>query len=232
MGQSHQSITHYSSNLVLAALPAEDINLLLPHLRTVELPQEMVLFEAGDAISRVLFPHGGVVSLVVELASGGIVIWNVRRDSAGTPRVEQLPKVTWGRLSGEDGSLTQDLLRDVILAGTPSAAMAVRTAPGGLDVSRAMGLLEAILPETTLFDCFGGLGDLIMDVAAGSALAKWYELVVVRRSRSGELTLGGCQLFPTGAQRGDRWPFTVTCEPGRSLEDGLGGTVERMTGLM
>jgi len=73
MGQSHQSITHYSSNLVLAALPAEDINLLLPHLRTVELPQEMVLFEAGDAISRVLFPHGGVVSLVVELASGEMI---------------------------------------------------------------------------------------------------------------------------------------------------------------
>jgi CRP-like cAMP-binding protein len=73
MGQSHQSITHYSSNLVLAALPAHDISLLLPHLRTVELPQEMVLFEAGDAISRVLFPHGGVVSLVVELASGEMI---------------------------------------------------------------------------------------------------------------------------------------------------------------
>jgi CRP-like cAMP-binding protein len=73
MGQSHQSITHYSSNLVLAALPAHDISLLLPHLRPIELPQEMVLFEAGDAISRVLFPHGGVVSLVVELASGEMI---------------------------------------------------------------------------------------------------------------------------------------------------------------
>jgi CRP-like cAMP-binding protein len=73
MGQPHLSNIPYSSNLVLAALPADDINLLLPHLRPVELPQEMVLFEAGDAISRVLFPHGGVVSLVVELASGEMI---------------------------------------------------------------------------------------------------------------------------------------------------------------
>src|SRR6202035_4482243 len=52
---------------------AHDISLLLPHLRPVELPQEMVLFEAGDAISRVLFPHSGVVALVVELASGEMI---------------------------------------------------------------------------------------------------------------------------------------------------------------
>jgi CRP-like cAMP-binding protein len=60
----------YSSNLVLAALPAADLGLLLPHLRSIELPQETIVFEAGDAISRVLFPHAGVISLVVELASG------------------------------------------------------------------------------------------------------------------------------------------------------------------
>jgi CRP-like cAMP-binding protein len=68
----HQSSPH-SSNLVLAGLPPADRNLLLPHLRSIEMPQEMILFEAGDAISRVLFPHGGVVSLVVELASGEMI---------------------------------------------------------------------------------------------------------------------------------------------------------------
>jgi CRP-like cAMP-binding protein len=72
MGQPHQSTPH-SSNLVLAALPAVEISLLLPHLRTIELPQEMVLSEAGDAITRVLFPHSGVISLVVELASGEMI---------------------------------------------------------------------------------------------------------------------------------------------------------------
>jgi CRP-like cAMP-binding protein len=60
----------YSENRLLAALPAADYEQLLPHLRSVDLPQEMVLFEAGDTISRIYFPHAGVVSLVVELASG------------------------------------------------------------------------------------------------------------------------------------------------------------------
>jgi CRP-like cAMP-binding protein len=65
-----RSSTPHSSNRVLASLAAADLDLLLPHLRSVELPQEMVLFEAGDAINRVFFPHSGIVSLVVELASG------------------------------------------------------------------------------------------------------------------------------------------------------------------
>jgi CRP-like cAMP-binding protein len=68
----HQSAPH-SSNLVLTGLPPADRNLLLPHLRLIEMPQEMILFEAGEVISRVLFPHGGVVSLVVELASGEMI---------------------------------------------------------------------------------------------------------------------------------------------------------------
>src|SRR6202166_1037446 len=63
----------HTSNRVLAALAAADLDQLLPHLRSVELPQEMILFEAGDTISRVFFPHSGVVSLVVELSSGEMI---------------------------------------------------------------------------------------------------------------------------------------------------------------
>ena len=33
----------------------------------------MVLFEAGATINRVFFPHAGIVSLVVELASGEMI---------------------------------------------------------------------------------------------------------------------------------------------------------------
>jgi CRP-like cAMP-binding protein len=65
--------TPHSSNRVLASLAAADIDSLLPHLRFVELPQEMVLFEAGETINRVFFPHEGVVSLVVELVSGEMI---------------------------------------------------------------------------------------------------------------------------------------------------------------
>src|SRR3984957_1170200 len=67
-----QPILHLS-NRVLASLAAADLDFLLPHLRSIELPQEMVLFKAGDTISRIFFPHAGVVSLVVELASGEMI---------------------------------------------------------------------------------------------------------------------------------------------------------------
>ncbi len=63
----------HMSNRVLAALAPAELDQLLPHLRSIELPQEMILFEAADTITRVLFPHSGVVSLVVELTSGEMI---------------------------------------------------------------------------------------------------------------------------------------------------------------
>ena len=59
-----------SSNLFLKTLPAAEIKSLLPHLKTVDLPQEEILFEVGDPIHQVYFPHSGIVSLVVSLATG------------------------------------------------------------------------------------------------------------------------------------------------------------------
>jgi CRP-like cAMP-binding protein len=43
---------------------------LVPHLRLIELPRETVLFEAGDTIKTLYFPHNGIVSKVVDLSSG------------------------------------------------------------------------------------------------------------------------------------------------------------------
>jgi CRP-like cAMP-binding protein len=57
-------------NHLLASLSAVDFEVLRPHLQPVELRHETVLYEVGDEIDRVYFPHGGVVSLVVNLASG------------------------------------------------------------------------------------------------------------------------------------------------------------------
>jgi CRP-like cAMP-binding protein len=65
--------TPYTSNHVLASLSAADIGELAPHLRFIELPQETVLFEAADSISQVFFPHAGIVSLVVDLATGEMI---------------------------------------------------------------------------------------------------------------------------------------------------------------
>jgi CRP-like cAMP-binding protein len=60
------------SNLLLASLPPENTAALVPHLRVVQLPQETVLF-AGDTIKAIYFPHTGIVSIVVDLASGEMI---------------------------------------------------------------------------------------------------------------------------------------------------------------
>jgi CRP-like cAMP-binding protein len=60
----------HSKNLLLASLPTENMAALAPHLRVIQLPQETVLFEAGDTIKAIYFPHTGIVSIVVDLASG------------------------------------------------------------------------------------------------------------------------------------------------------------------
>jgi CRP-like cAMP-binding protein len=73
MAQPGSHPISHTSNRVLASLAAADIEYLLPHLRAIDLPQEMVLFEAGDTISRVFFPYAGVISLVVELSSGEMI---------------------------------------------------------------------------------------------------------------------------------------------------------------
>jgi CRP-like cAMP-binding protein len=63
----------HSSNHLLASLHADKMAALLPHLKVVELPQETVLYESGDTIKVVYFPHQGVISLVVDLASGDMI---------------------------------------------------------------------------------------------------------------------------------------------------------------
>ena len=59
-----------TSNKLLASLSATDLASLQPHLKAVELVQGNVLFETGAKVDRVYFPYSGVVSLVVELATG------------------------------------------------------------------------------------------------------------------------------------------------------------------
>jgi CRP-like cAMP-binding protein len=61
------------ANQLLVALPAADFALLRPHLETIELVQGDLLVGAGDRLTRVFFPHNGVISLVVRLASGGTI---------------------------------------------------------------------------------------------------------------------------------------------------------------
>jgi CRP-like cAMP-binding protein len=69
-------------NGFLSALNADDFELIRPHLRTVDLSQELVLVEVDDTLKRAYLPHGGVISLIVKLARGEqIQVAMIGRDS-------------------------------------------------------------------------------------------------------------------------------------------------------
>ncbi|MCW3479969.1 Crp/Fnr family transcriptional regulator [Neisseriaceae bacterium JH1-16] len=57
-------------NHLLAALPADVLDRLNPHLEVVSFPLGMVLYESGDALRHVFFPVDSIVSLLYVMESG------------------------------------------------------------------------------------------------------------------------------------------------------------------
>jgi CRP-like cAMP-binding protein len=60
-------------NVFLRSLSAADTELLVPHLRTVELKQRATIYEQAEQIQSAYFPHSGIISLVVALSDGDLV---------------------------------------------------------------------------------------------------------------------------------------------------------------
>jgi CRP-like cAMP-binding protein len=60
-------------NHILAALPAEEYQRLLPHLETVDLHHGQVLYEMDDVIEHLYFPFYAMISMVTQMADGKIV---------------------------------------------------------------------------------------------------------------------------------------------------------------
>lgn len=59
-----------SGNKLLAALPAEEYQRLAPHLEFVSLPLGQVIYEPGEPIRDVYFPHQALISLVSIMEDG------------------------------------------------------------------------------------------------------------------------------------------------------------------
>jgi hypothetical protein len=149
---------------------------------------------------------------VAELSEAGLVIWEVRPDQNGTPRSRCRAPVPWSSLAGGDG-VAGDEIRQLTRRSNFAQTVIVATVPAGQQLAGTVDWVRAAFPDAAFFECREPLGDLIREVIAETPLTQWYELVVLRRGRSGSLTLTGCLLFPPGARRGDRRPFTMECGP-------------------
>ena len=68
-----QRLTTALQNRLLAALPPEDYGLLAPSLAHVELERGRLLYDPGDPIDTVYFPHDGVISLMTLMENGAAI---------------------------------------------------------------------------------------------------------------------------------------------------------------
>ena len=60
-------------NSLLEALPADDLALFAPHIVQVELERGRVLYDPGDPVDHVYFPHDGVISLMTLMENGAAI---------------------------------------------------------------------------------------------------------------------------------------------------------------
>jgi len=67
------TLTAPAGNHLLEALPDEERDALIQHLRPAHLSVKTVIFDPGQPISYIHFPVDGVISLVTPLADGNIV---------------------------------------------------------------------------------------------------------------------------------------------------------------
>jgi CRP-like cAMP-binding protein len=66
----HSPTSGHLDNKLLAALPRNHFNLLAPHLSITTLPQSVVVYETGDEVDQIYFPHNGMFSLLAVMRDG------------------------------------------------------------------------------------------------------------------------------------------------------------------
>jgi CRP-like cAMP-binding protein len=119
-----------SPNGFLASLAPDDFEAILPHLRTVDLEKDRPLFDLGDVVQHVYFPHNAVVSYIVGFEAGDRVeVAIVGRDSV----------VGASAALGDPVVLTNAV---VLLAGRASSVDAGRLRAAA---DRSVGLRESLL---------------------------------------------------------------------------------------
>lgn len=126
------------SNSILQSLNERDAEQLLPHLKLVRLPQDELLYSAGDEMHKAYFIESGMVSLLVALEDGRVsevaMIGNEGIVGVpiilGVPRilfhvVVQLPTVAYGIKSSELRRAldTSDTLKNLALGYTHALMM-------------------------------------------------------------------------------------------------------------
>jgi hypothetical protein len=181
---------------------------------------EAILADLTQDIARL--PVGNALT-IAEFTASGVMVWKVRPDSSGIPRVRYW-RYDWSSLRSWDVLSEGEVLdrirpedeSRIVLARTGSQPPGHQTNgadPDERDADRGYGIARDKYPQATAFRAPVSVDDLLSEATALVPLPSslWYELVVVRRRHSGRLELTAQQLFLPGARRGDTRPFTIRC---------------------
>ena len=167
----------------------------------------------------------GKALTIAEFSAPGVTVWTVRPDKCGIPRVMHR-RYEWSSLRSWD-LLNEGELLDRVRPEDENLIVLARTGPrqptnatnGDVqDPDHAFTLAEEKYPHAAAFSTAASVDDLLGEATARVPLppSLWYELVVLRRRRSGRLELTAQQLFLPEARRGDIRAFTVQCAPSDS----------------
>ena len=121
------------ANRLLAALPGDAYERLLPELEIIELRLRDTLYEANQPIRHVHFPLAGVVSMVATLQDGGTVeVGTIGQEGmVGLPAflgAETAPLTTFAQVPGAAARMRVETLRAEIGASGPLVAVLHRYA--------------------------------------------------------------------------------------------------------
>lgn len=173
---------------------------------------EVGLAELVELIARL--PPGKTLT-IADFGSTEVTRWEISADRCGTPHVTY-DSMSWTALRDDDGLHDRKLGRFL----APADDGRLLLARGGSEVDplyagRALRMAQGRYGRSSplALGRAGSVDDLLREATARVPLPQWYELVVLKRRRSGRLSLTTTQLFERGERRRATRTFRVRCEP-------------------
>jgi len=199
-------------NRFLAALPADVLERLRPHLHRIDLPLRHILFEMDEPVGQIVFPDAGMTSLMIRLEDGAQLEIGVvgREGLVGLSALfgaEVSPHTAMVQLPGRGLRIDPRILREEMLR---SPALLERVHRYSQAVNAQVSQTAACNIHHNLSERLGRWLLMAHDRADGDVLPLTQEfLSIMLGVRRSGVTVAANTLQQTGAIAHDRGRITV-----------------------
>ena len=151
------------------------------------------------------------IFMIIEFTMTHVAVWAIRRDVNDTPQARRYGPFSLPP-SSDPAPFYEQKLSPLIDPYTP--LLVVRSG----SATEPQGILDAIRAARDVcppvYDSALPVEPQLREAITATPLTRWYELVVLRQTRSGWLGLDARPLFPPGAEHGYTEQVRIRCEPG------------------